>query len=101
MSSVASLAKTFRRVLAVVLVTGFMTCVFSQIYVEISYDYQMPAVPRPETGRIHRIRVNHGDVRYVSQKEFDRAHFIRYKLVLLEIALFAAFMILRVRYDQL
>ena len=40
-------------------------------------------------------------MRYVSQKEFDRAHFVRYKMVLPEILLFAALMILRARYDQL
>jgi len=50
----------------------------------------MPASPQPETGRVYRIAVNHGDVRYVSQKEFERAHFVRYKMVLPEVLLFAA-----------
>jgi len=78
-----------------------MACVLSQIYIDISYDYQMPASPQPETGRVYRIAVNHGDVRYVSQKEFERADFVRYKMVLPEVLLFAAFMILRTRYKEL
>ena len=61
----------------------------------------MPASPQPETGRVYRIAVNHGDVRYVSQKEFERADFVRYKMVLPEVLLFAAFMILRTRYKEL
>ena len=86
--------------MAIALLTGFTACVLSQIYIEISYDYQMPA-SQPETGRVYQIRVNHGDVRYVSQKEFERAHFIRYKMVLPEILLFAALGILRARYKEL
>ena len=93
--------RILRRVSAVVLVAGFMACVLAQAYVHISYDYQMPASPQPETGRIYRITVNHGDVRYVNRKEIERADFVLHKLVLLELFLFAAAMILRVRYKEL
>ena len=87
--------------MAIALASGFMACVLSQIYIDISYDSQMPASPQPETGRVYRIAVNHGDVRYVSQKEFERAHFVRYKMVLPEVLLFAALGILRARYKEL
>jgi hypothetical protein len=47
-------------------------------------------IPQPETARIHRIRVNHGDVRYVTQEALARAHFVLDTLLWLEYSLFAA-----------
>jgi hypothetical protein len=83
-------AKMLLNVLAIILAASFSTIILSQGYIHISYDYQMPAVPQPGTGRIHSITVNHGDVRYVTQEEFARAHFVLDTLFWWEYPLFAA-----------
>jgi len=49
----------------------------------------MPAVPRPGTAQVHRITVNHGSVRYVTQGELTRAHFVLDTLSWWEIPIFA------------
>jgi hypothetical protein len=41
------------------------------VYMDLSYAAEMPRSLEPTTGRIHQLRVNHGSIRYVSQRELQ------------------------------
>jgi hypothetical protein len=93
--------KTVMRGLGVTLLLGFSACVFSQIYLHEDYSSRMPTSPRPESGRVYRIMVNHGAVRYVTSEELARAHFVLNTLQWPEVILFTTLVVLRFRYKDL
>ena len=60
----------------------------------------MPASPQPETGRVHRVRVNRA-WRYVNEKELARVNFVMNTLQWPELCLFAVLLFMRLRYKDL
>ena len=75
--------------LLALLVASFFACILWQTWINLGYSHQMPASPQQETGRVYRIEVNHGAVRYVTREEFARANFALNYLYLIEFSLLA------------
>jgi hypothetical protein len=48
----------------------------SYVYIHLDYAANVPRIPQPAQGRVHRIAVNHGSICYVTQEELDRANLI-------------------------
>jgi hypothetical protein len=79
----------------------FVGSIAAGVYVHLFYSAVMPHSPDLQTGRVHRIMVNHGDVVYVTQQELDRAHFVLNDLFTVAIACFGVLAILRIRFKNL
>jgi hypothetical protein len=62
-----------------VLVTGLVS-IGADIYVRFHYAEVMPRVPQPETGRVYPVPAQGGGTVYVTEGEFKRREFVRYKL---------------------
>jgi hypothetical protein len=84
------LPRMFRRLLMSLLVAGFVGCILWQVWIHLTYDLYMPRSPEVNTGRIHRLVVNHGVVVYINETELGRADFVLDKLIWIEMPLFAA-----------
>ncbi len=59
-----------------VLIAIFLTGLLSNVWIHFSYDANMPQQPDPVNGRTVRMKINHGDVVYVTPAECKRADFI-------------------------
>ena len=61
-----------RKTVLAVLMGGCFACFGWDAWIGMSYFAYMPHSPQPETGRIYRVEVMHGSVRYVTKSEFAR-----------------------------
>jgi hypothetical protein len=61
-----------RKILIVLLLLMFFAGLGSAIYLDLRYDMYLPREPDDKSGRVHRIIVDHGSVRYATQRETDR-----------------------------
>jgi F0F1-type ATP synthase assembly protein I len=61
--------KTFQRTLVVLLLIGFSAEVLFIIGVHVFYSSNLPGAPNEAAGRIYKIIVNHGFVRYGTQSD--------------------------------
>jgi hypothetical protein len=60
----------------------------------------MPSSPQVETGRIHRMTVNHGFVVYVTETEFRHADFVLNKFFYFGFICFGVFAILKTYWKK-
>ncbi len=60
-----------RKTIIVLLLAGFATWVLADVWIHVSYSTNLPSVPDEKAGRIHRMLVNHGYVRYGSERELQ------------------------------
>lgn len=88
----------FRKVVVGVLTMAFAASMLWAIFIHLSYDHKMPQAPQPDTGRVYRMTVNHGDVVYVTKGELDRAQFVLNKVFWVGMACFGVLIILKVRW---
>jgi len=59
----------FRKMVLGALLGLFATCVLFSVSIHLYYYEDLPRHPDEKRGRIHRMVVNHGFVRYGSEKE--------------------------------
>ena len=69
--------------------SGGLVCLFWNVWIDVSYAAAMPASPQLQNGRINRIVVNHGFVRYVTKAELARANLVHGPVFWLMVALLA------------
>jgi hypothetical protein len=67
----------FKRLVVVLLLSVFFIGLSVHIGIELAYASNKPRYPQVETGRIVRITINHGSIRYVSQEELERLHSVQ------------------------
>ena len=53
------------------LLSGFVAQLLAAVWIQISYSSNLPRVPDDKAGRICQIVVNHGSIRYGTQRELD------------------------------
>jgi hypothetical protein len=59
-----------------VLAASFTFLSLWAVWIDFSYDRDMPRSPEPQNDRTHEMLVHHGDVRYVTHDELSHAHFV-------------------------
>ena len=59
----------FRKITYILLLGGFSIWVIAFAWVDLSYFSNLPKIPDEKTGRINRVIVSHGSVRYGSGRE--------------------------------
>lgn len=84
-----STKSTRRQLVLGLLVFGSLACLSWNVWIDVSYAAAMPASPQSQTGRIYRIVVNHGFVRYVTKAELARANLVHGPIFWLMVALIA------------
>jgi hypothetical protein len=89
---------TIRKTIVVLLLAGFVARLLFGCWLHISYASNLPEAPDEKTGHIYQMAVNHGFIRYGTEREL---HILRWTENTLPIAI--AFLvvaaILGVRYD--
>lgn len=93
-------SRWIRRTLVRTCLVGFVACTACPIWVDVSYDYRMPKVPRPESGRVYSLIVDHGVVVYVTKHELAFANFAFYDFLVIGMLLFGVVFFLRQRYPN-
>jgi hypothetical protein len=90
------LMKLSRIVVTSVLVLVFLAGVGCAIYIHVSYSGTMPHESQSQTGRVHELTINHGEVVYVNDEELRLADFVLGKLFFVSMGCFAALLVTRI-----
>jgi hypothetical protein len=89
-----------KKAVVATLFTVFSISILWGVFIHINYAYTKPRLPQPETGRIHRITVNHGYVVYVTEGELRRAHFVLNDVFWVGMASFVVLGFIRVYWPE-
>ena len=65
-----------KRLLFVTLLVVFFGCLLANVGTELNYAWYLPHSPRPESGRVFRVTINHGTRVYLTKQELDPLHFV-------------------------
>jgi hypothetical protein len=58
------------KLIIVLLIAVFAVCGLAEIAIDISYSSFLPDIPDAKTGRTFRMEVNHGFIRYGTERQF-------------------------------
>jgi hypothetical protein len=67
-----AILKTIRKTIIALVFGGVLTWVVFACWIHVSYASNLPETLDVKSGRIHRMVVNHGFVRYGSERELRR-----------------------------
>jgi hypothetical protein len=67
----------FRKTVLAVLAGTFLSCVGASVFIHLYYDSRLPRAPDESAGRIFKMEVNHGSIRYGSGGELRAFHVIQ------------------------
>jgi len=86
-----------RKTIIALLLSGFAAWLVFSVWVHISYASNLPDAPDEKIGRIHKLVVNHGFVRYGTERELHRLLWAQ-NSQMIAIVLFLSAFILGIRW---
>ena len=88
-----------RKALVILLLCGFAAWLLFFCWAHLSYASSLPTAPNQKEGRVYQMSVNHGSVRYGTEREIRTLRWAENSQMLAIVFVVAA-IILRVRYDD-
>ena len=81
------------------LLGSFTMWLLFSCWIQLSYASNLPKVPDEKVGRIYRMEVNHGSVRYGSEREIQTLKWTE-NCQMITMVFFLIALVLRVKYDD-
>ena len=88
-----------RKTIIAVLLGGFLAWVLAAVSIHVYYSESLPKVPDEEAGRTYRLVVNHGSVRYGSERQLQALRLIEGAMPI-PVFMFLAAVMLGLRYGH-
>ena len=79
-----------RRLILILLLGGFLAWVLFTAWVHISYASNLPEAPDAKAGRVYKMMVNHGFVRYGTERELHTLRWAENSFAIATAAFFSA-----------